>query len=116
MASSAARAYDYYAPQRAPRRESRVGVVRGIPRETISPSALRMARIVIVAIVLFAVLAFVRIGLTTATVNTMIASQSLSAQIEDLSSANASLSVQKSVLSSPAAVKERATALGMAAK
>ena len=101
MASTAARAYDYYAPQRAPRRESRVGVVRGIPRETISPSALRMAKFVIIGI---------------ATVNTMIESQSLSAQIEDLSSTNAALSVQKSVLSSPTAVKERATALGRVAK
>ena len=116
MASTAARAYDYYAPQRAPRRESRVGVVRGIPRETISPSALRMAKFVILGIAIFAVRAVVRIGLTTATVNTMIESQSLSAQIEDLSSTNAALSVQKSVLSSPTAVKERATALGMVAK
>jgi cell division protein FtsL len=65
-------------------------------------------------IAVFAVLAFVRIGFTTATVSTMISSQAVAAQISETTSANASLSVQKSVLGSPSAVKERAGALGMA--
>ncbi len=114
MASNAARAYDYRASAPAVRRASRVGVVRGVPERQISPVAIRVAQLFMAGIVLFAVIGFARIGLSVATVSSMISEEEIAAQIDEVASDNASLSVQKSVLGSPSAVKDRATSLGMA--
>ena len=75
-------------------------------------TAAKMAAIVLVVV---AALAFARIALTSATVTTMIESDSISSEIADARSAGVSLEMEQSVLSNSSAIKQAATKLGMSA-
>ncbi len=69
-----------------------------------------------ILVVVFAVVACVRIGLTSATVSTAIASENTAAQVESARSTGNDLEVQESYLTNPTYVKNIAsTQLGMAA-
>lgn len=72
-----------------------------------------VARVAIAAIVLFAVIAFARIGIHTATLNVMLQNEQISAQIDDVRSQSANLEVQESTLGTPANLKRSAEKLGM---
>lgn len=101
---------------RAPRREERVRVVHARrPVETVSPQVVMLARVLIVAIALFAAIAFARIAIHTATVNVMIENDAIAAQIDEVRTTSASLEIEQSTLGSPANVKRDAKKLGMSA-
>ncbi len=108
---SAARAYTAL-PQRT--RSTRVRVVPGRESQSLSAGARRAALFIMLLVVAFALLGFVRVGLTAATVNTAVATESLSAQVDDMRSYAASLEVQESTLANPAYVRSVASErLGM---
>ena len=111
--SSAARSYYQRSPEATPRRDSRLGVVRGIPQPRVSSRSKIFMSLLLLASMVFLSVCFIRIGLTAATVMSGQTTQTVELQIKETSSNNASLSVQKSLLSSPTTVKERATTLGM---
>ena len=77
-------AYPEYAPERARRANVRVLPGRA-PRtsETAAPSIATIARAIAVVLVFAAVLAFARIALTSATVSTLIESDTLSSEISE---------------------------------
>lgn len=117
---SAAPAYSYY-PERAPEHErrARISVVPGRGTRT-QPASLPsnvvfLAKAVAVVLVVVALVAFVRIGLMSATVSTTMSSTQLSSQISDARSSGAALEVSQSALSNPTKVKQQAGKLGMAA-
>ena len=118
---SAARAYSAQPqrmqPQRTPstrRRNANVRVVPGRASQPLSPSIKSAARVIMVLVAMFAILACLRIGLTAATVNTAVATEKVSAQIDDMRSYAASLEVQESTLANPAYVRSVASGrLGM---
>lgn len=119
MAGSA-QAYDYHYVRgsAAPRlrREQRVRVVHARrPVEAVSPQVVMMARVALVAIALFAVIAFARIGLHTATVNVMTRNDAIAAQIAEVRSTSSSLEVQESTKGNPTNIKRAAKKLGMSA-
>lgn len=114
---SAARAYRAQ-PQREQRATRRVAV-RVVPGRASDalPQGVKKAAFSLMAIVaVLAVIACVRIGFTAATVNTTMATESLSAQISELQSYAASLEIQESMLANPAYVRSEASGrLGMVA-
>ncbi|MBO4365122.1 MAG: cell division protein FtsL [Eggerthellaceae bacterium] len=116
--AGAAPAYDYSYVRgtavRAPRNERRVRVVHARrPVETVSPQVVTLARVAIVVIALFAVIACARIAIHTATVNVMMRNDEIAAQIEEVRSTSASLEVQESTMGNPANVKRSAKKMGM---
>ena len=110
--ANAAPAYSYE-PQRRPR----VEVVPGRrPAEERDLQAIRsLAFCVAAALVVVALLAGVRVALTAATVQTSLASQEISAEIEAQRSSGNTLEVTSSVMSSTSRIEQEASALGMAA-
>lgn len=117
--ASAAPAYRYdSARQSAPRpqRRTTVHVVPGRrPAESVSPQLVTAAKAFMVVLAIVALVACVRIGLAAATVTTMIQSESISSQVENLRSSSSSLQVQQSTLSNPTYVRNAAAAQGMVA-
>lgn len=109
--------YDSYRQSAAPRpqRQPNVRVVPGRrPAETVSPAVVAAVKIFVVVMAVFAIVACVRIGLAAATVNTMLQTESISQQVDNLKSGSANLEVRESTLSSPTNVKNVAsTQLGM---
>lgn len=118
--AGAAPAYDYGYVRglaaRVPRQSDRVRVVHARrPVETVSPQVVTFARVAIVCLVLFAVIAFARIAIHTATVNVMLENEEIAAQIDDIRSTSANLEVQQSTMGNPVNVKHDARKLGMSA-
>ena len=104
--ASAARAYSYSA---APKRGASIRVVPGKRHDDgISSNVLRMVSLFMIALAIFAIVAFVRIGFASATVTTSIETERLNAQVEQVRSGSAHLEVTESSLSNPTAVKETA--------
>ncbi|WP_165044393.1 MULTISPECIES: cell division protein FtsL [unclassified Adlercreutzia] len=125
----AAPAYSAYAQRQAARSSQwaparttrdRIDVVPGRRAHTTHPvpqqsSAVFVAKVVAVVLLVVAVMGIARIALTTATVTTSIQSQELSSQIEDARSNGVALEASQTVLASSTRVKNMATGLGMAA-
>lgn len=112
----AAPAYRY--PERAPERAPRVRVVPGgkpaSRTDSVSSSAIFLAKAFAAVLVVFALLGFVRIGLASATVTTALAADELSTNISSARSEGNELEVRQSYLSNPSSVKqEAASRLGM---
>ena len=112
--ANAARAYSYSA---APKRGSSLRVVPGRRSDAgISPRILRVVSLCMLALAVFAVVAFVRIGFASATVTTSIETERLNTQVEEVRSGSAHLEVTESSLANPTVVKETAVKkLGMSA-
>ena len=109
----------YQQPERAPRKETKIHVVPGratpsLP-DTIPTSVINLARLFALILVVFALLAFLRIGMASATVSTAVASEEVSAEIEGLRAQGSALEVSESNLSNPNYIKSEATRLNMAA-
>ena len=121
MGTSAYRLDAFPAYEPAPRAQQRRADVRAMrtngPDQAASqtPLIVTAARLAIVALVVIAILGLVRIALTSATVATLIESDSLSAQIEEARTTGTSLEMQQSVLSSPSNIKSAIKRLGMTA-
>lgn len=103
-----------YAPraQRPEVRAIRGGSHAASPQPSLLATAAKMAAVFIVVV---AALSFVRIMLTSEAVTTMIKSDALSTQITAARAAGTALEMEQSVLSNPAAVKEQAGKMAMAA-
>lgn len=112
--ANAARAYAPLAPRE---RQTPLRVVRSQSRSrSLSPSVVAAARLFIVVLAVFAVVACMRIGLASATVTTSVETDRINAQVEQVRSGSAHLEVAESALSNPATVKETAVKkLGMSA-
>lgn len=110
-------AYPERAPQRSPRPRIRVVPGQGTrPQPSTQPSAVvTLAKVAVIVAILLTCVAFVRVGLTAATVSTAMESQNLSSQIDDARATGASLEVSQSLLSNPSRVRQEAERLGMAA-
>ena len=74
-----------------------------------------VAKIAVVAFILFAVIGIARVAISAVTVTTSIESQQLSGQISDARTEGNDLEVAQSMLSNPTRIKVEATALGMGA-
>lgn len=114
--ASTAPAYRY--TERAPKPAPDIHVVPGRGRQadtdTLSSSVLFLAKAFAVLMVVFAVLGFVRIGLASATVNTAVATEEVSSQIDSVRSAGNDLEVRDSHLSNSSNIKSQASDLKMA--
>ncbi|OUO90065.1 cell division protein FtsL [Gordonibacter sp. An230] len=117
---SAQPAYSQYPErsfERAPR--ERISVVPGrgsrTQAPTLSPGVVFLAKLAAVVFVAVALVAFARIGLTSATLSATMQANDLSQQIDDARSRGAELEVSQSALSNPTKVKQHAGKLGMAA-
>ena len=119
---SAQVAYDYYAQpayerERVARPDSTVVPGRrrqAAPQPSAHPAVL-IAKVVLAALVVFALLGVVRITLSSAAAMTSIESNELSNQIEAARTEGNQLEVAQSTLSNPARIKSQAEAMGMAA-
>lgn len=111
----AAPAYKY--PERIPERSPKVRVVPGgrpsSRPDSISSSALFLAKALAVVLVVFAILGFARIGLASATVTTAVTADGIANSINTARSEGNELEVRQSHLSNPSNVKDAASALGM---
>ena len=111
----------YRSPRRSPQRSNRtraqVRVVRGHSSQAgLSWGVILLVRIFFVVVVLFALVACVRIGLTSATVKTALAAEGLTGQVRNMQSYGSNLEVKQSSLSSPSHVRTvAAQQLGMSA-
>lgn len=82
---------------------------KGIFQTTaLSPMLLTCAKIAIVAVIVIAVAAFIRVGFTAATVSTGISSQNLSAQIQDELIQKNKLEVEDSTLGNSSKIRNEA--------
>lgn len=99
--------------QRAPQRG--IEVMPGGAREErpASSGALIFARVLVVLIVAFAAIGWVRISLASATVATALEANEIESQISDARDRGAQLEVTQSSLANPTRVKRDALALGM---
>lgn len=73
------------------------------------------AKIVIAAILAFAVIGVLRITLSSATVALALETKQIDAQIEDARDVGSALEVEQSSLSNPTRIKQEAASIGMAA-
>ncbi len=133
---------DYYAPQkrretytrRNPRsannktnrkthtRNANVRVVRGSRASSTAPQAMQLpmnivaiAGVMAVVLVMFALLSFARVAISSATIDTSIQTQQIEKSLEEAKSAGNQLEVDACVVSNASSVKVRAKALGMSA-
>lgn len=115
--SEAARAYQYGSTAPAPRRERDVRVIPGRRRqiETLDARLIAFAKIALVALVAFAVLGCVRIGLTSLAVSSSIATSQIESNIDTARAEGTTLEVEQSKLTNPAVVKQAAEKMGMSA-
>ena len=117
--ASAAPAYRYdYGRQTAPRPQQRpqVHVVPGRREvQTVSSTFITAMKLFMVALAVFAVIGCVRIALSAATVNTMVASESITAQTNTLRSSSTDLEVRETSLAGSNHIKTAAAQLDMAA-
>lgn len=112
--ANAARAYSRSS---APKRSTAIRVVPGgRGNNVLSSTVLLAARVFMIVLAVFAVVACVRIGIASATVTTSLETEKITAQVESIRSGSAHLEVTESTLGNPTAVKESAVKkLGMAA-
>lgn len=114
MASTApAYRYSEHAPKAAPSIQVVPGHGMRIQTDGLSPTVLFLAKAFAVLMVVFAILGFVRIGLASATVNTALASEKISTQIDAARSSGSDLEVRESLLSNSTYIKTQATGLKM---
>lgn len=119
--AQAARSYAHSYPERdyAPARPARpqVRVVPGqgsrTAAEVLPHTAVFLAGTIAVVLVVFTVLGFMRIALSSAAVTTAISSQEISSELATARSDGSTLEVRQSTLSNPTNVKAAATELGM---
>ncbi len=115
--ASAAPAYrmDYsQQPLERPSRQPQVHVVGGRrPAESVSPGIILAAKTFVVVLIAVALIGCVRVALSTATVSTMLQSESLEAQTATMRTSATDLEVKESTMSSSSNVKNAATQLGM---
>ena len=108
------------APRRA-RRDSGRANVRVVPgsRPASTPktpsNAAFVAAVVAIVLVLFTLLSFARVAISSATIAASMEAQEVSSQLEAARTEGNKLEVSESVLSNSTNIKEKATKLGMAA-
>lgn len=96
-------------PERPSRPRPTVRVIPGTHNvPSLSPQIKMAINLVAAAVIMFAVIAFIRVGLSAATVSAMSSTQELQNQIETMKSNDASLSVEASTLGNPNNVKSYA--------
>lgn len=98
-------------PQTAPKRNPSVHVVPGrknIVDPSLSDTGVMVVKLIVVAMAIFLVIGFVRVGLASAAYTTASASTELSEQIADARSTGESLAVQKSLIASPSNLRHAA--------
>lgn len=110
----------YRFPEQSPVSSPRIRVVPGSApraRESALPDqALLIAKAMIAALLVFAVAGFARVALSAATVQTAIASEDISVNIDTARATGNELEVRQSYLSNPTSIKQEASSrLGMAA-
>ena len=117
---SAAPKRDYYEhsrTERAGRHERGLEVIPGgRKRESASASydfAMKAARITLVALIAFALISFVRISLSTATVAEAVQASEIKGELSEIKSQISSMQAQRSSLSNPVRIKKDAVVLGM---
>ena len=96
---------------------SRISVIPGSGRAeapSSSTSIVFLAKVAAAIIVVIAVLGFVRVTLSSATVTTALETQELSSQISTVRSEGSTLEVSHSALANPTRIRNMATAMGMA--
>ncbi len=110
-------AYKYDAVPAEPKR--RVDVIPGGGKDrasVVSPShalALRVAKLTVAAVLVFAFVGFVRVSLNAATVAEALEAREVSSLLEDSRSSISELEVMQSSLSNPTRIKAEAALLGM---
>lgn len=103
-------------PRRAPQQSPRIQVVPGRGKdasEALSPVLVTIAKMLCVALIVFALIGFVRIGLASAAVETALASEKLSTEIENSRAKGNELEVRQSYLSTSSHIQLEATRLGL---
>lgn len=86
---------------------------RNTATSTASDAVMLFAKIVITAILVFAVIGVVRITLSSATVAVALEAKQIDAQIDDARDVGSALEVEQSSLSNPTRIKQEAAAIGM---
>lgn len=121
MAGASAYRYDYGAqPARRTQPTPDVRVVRGTKHSShpvLSDAAVTLLKAAVVCMAVFLIISFVRVGLASAAYETASTATELSSEVADVRSTSESLTVQKSLLSSPSNIRNQAAAdkLNMAA-
>lgn len=121
MAGAVARDYAYAQPRVRPQAPKRpdLQVIPGrgsalAERIGASPLFFTILKVVVAGVIFIAAVGVCRVALTSASVNTLIASDDLTAQISTARSLSSDLEVQQSSLSNPSRIKEYASStLGM---
>ena len=112
-------AYPRRSYEQAPTRTPDIHVVPGRGRETsdgtLPASAVTLAKVAAVLLLLFALIGIVRIVLASAAVSTAVETEAVAAQIETARSTGKDLEVRESHLSNPVYLKGEATELNMQA-
>lgn len=114
--SSAAPAYRYDYPERAPRRSKpdvRVVRGRGVHATPLDQKYFVAAKAVLAIALAFALIGCLRVAFTASTVTSTMAQDELSSQISEVRSSNNGLEVKQTSLSDANYVKKQAEALGM---
>lgn len=115
-------AYDYAYSAPEPKRESKrkLGVIPGGAHER-SPEksaahalAVKLAKLTVAAVVIFAGIGFARISLSAATVAEALEAREINTNLEMIRSTISDLEVKQSFLSNPTRIKTAAAELGMA--
>lgn len=119
------RAYDAYPepayrersaqPERAPQRQINIVPGGASDSQAISSAWVFLAKTIAVVLLFLALLACVRITISSATVTTALETRELTSQIDTARSAGNVLEVQQSSLSNPTRIKDAAALLGMSA-
>ncbi len=114
MAGASAYRYDHSAqPARRPQATPNVRVVRGTKQSShpvLSDAAVTLVKAVIVCMVVFLAISFVRVWLASEAYGIASTATELSAEVADARSASESLTVQKSLISSPSNIRNQAAA------
>ena len=100
-------------------RRSRQRQVRVVPGKRqaaqVSPGVSFLAKFALFALVVFAVVGILRIGITSASYGVATQTSELRSQINEMEAESSSLSIQKSLVATPSNLRNEATSLGMSA-
>lgn len=100
-------------PEFQPRIQAQPGYGRSAATEVLSSTFMVLVRLAAVAMVLFAVVFIGRIALNSATVNSMLEANDISADISIARSVGNTLEMEESTLASPARIKAKAKSMKM---
>ncbi|MDD7369579.1 MAG: cell division protein FtsL [Berryella intestinalis] len=115
-AQTAYRLNDFeYAPQRASRPDVRVVAGTRTDAGSLPPSIFLAAKVIAVAMVVFALVAMVRIGLQSAAVSSAVEGQELSSQIKEARSYGNDLEITQTSLTNNSTLRAIAAGMGMEA-